>query len=257
MELDEESSRLTTFQTPWGRYRWHRMPFGITPAPELFQMKLDQNLEGHRGVFKIADDILITGQGDTAVEADQDHDRNLKALLDRCRERNIKVNMSKFTFKCTDVQFIGHCLTKDGLKPDPAKVQAILKMKKPDDLVSVKRLIGMVKYLSKFLVDLSQICEPIRRLTHKNVPWSWGNEQNDAFEKIKKAVTSAPVLKYFDTSKPTEGSGDASSKGIGFVLTQEDHPVTYASHALTQAEQQYSQIEKELLAQVFGLEHNH
>ena len=213
MELDKESSRLTTFQTPWGRYRWHRMPFGITPGPELFQMKLDQNLEGLRGVFKIADDILITGQGDTAVEADQDHDRNLKALLDRCRERNIKLNMSKFTFKCTDVQFIGHCLTKDGLKPDPAKVQAILKMKKPDDLASVQRLIGMVMYLSKFLVDLSQICEPIRRLTHKNVPWSWGNGQNDAFEKIKKAVTSAPVLKYFDTSKPTEGSGDASSKG--------------------------------------------
>jgi len=103
----------------------------------------------------------------------------------------------------------------------------------------------MVKYLSKFLVDLSQICEPIRRLTHKNVPWSWGNEQNDAFEKIKKAVTSAPVLKYFDTSKPTEGSGDASSKG------------TYVSRAFTQAEQRYSQIEKELLAQVFGLEHNH
>lgn len=73
---------LTTFQTPWGRYRWHRMPFGITPAPELFQMKLYQNLEGLGGVFKIADDILIAGQGDTAVEADQDHDRNLKALLD-------------------------------------------------------------------------------------------------------------------------------------------------------------------------------
>jgi len=80
-------------------------------------------------------------------------------------------------------------------------------MKKPDDLASVQRLIGMVKYLSKFLVDLSQICEPTRHLTHKNVPWSWGNKQNDAFEKIKKAVTSAPVLKYFDTSKPTEGSG--------------------------------------------------
>ena len=77
LELDEESSRHTTCQTPWARYRWHRMPFGITPAPELFQMKLDQNLEGLRGVFKIADDILITGQEDTAVEAEQDHDRNL------------------------------------------------------------------------------------------------------------------------------------------------------------------------------------
>ena len=155
------------------------------------------------------------------------------------------------------MQFIGHRLTKEGLKPDPAKVKAILSMKKPDDVTALQRLMGMVKYLSKFLSDLSQICEPIRRLTHKDVPWYWTKEQDVAFYKIKEAVTSAPVLKYFDSSKPTEGSGDASSQGLGFVLTQEDHPVTYASRALTQAEQHYSQIEKELLAQVFGLEHNH
>ena len=155
------------------------------------------------------------------------------------------------------MQFIGHRLTKEGLKPDPVKVKAILSMKKPDDVAAVQRLMGMVKYLSKFLSDLSQICEPIRRLTHKDVPWFWTKEQDVAFDKIKEAVTTAPVLKYFDSSKPTEGSGDASSQGLGFVLTQEDHPVTYASRALTQAEQRYSQIEKELLAQVFGLEHNH
>ena len=257
VELDEESSKLTVFQTPWERYRFHRMPFGITPAPEIFQMKLDQSLEGLKGVFKIADDILITGQGETEREADEDHDRNFKSLLDRCRERNIKLNKKKFTFKCDDVQFIGHRLTKEGLKPDPAKVKAILSMKKPDDVAAVQRLMGMVKYLSKFLSDLSQICEPIRRLTHKDVPWFWTKEQDVAFDKIKEAVTTAPVLKYFDSSKPTEGSGDASSQGLGFVLTQEDHPVTYAGRALTQAEQRYSQIEKELLAKVFGLEHNH
>ena len=74
VELDEESSKLTVFQTPWGRYRFHRMPFGITPAPEIFQMKLDQNLEGLKGVFKIADDILITGQGETEREADEDQE---------------------------------------------------------------------------------------------------------------------------------------------------------------------------------------
>ena len=112
VELDEESGKLTVFQTPWGRYSFHRMPFGITPAPELFQMKLDQNLEGLKGVFKIADDILITGQGEIEREADEDHDRNLKSLLDRCRERNIKLNKKKFTFKCDDVQIIGHRLQK-------------------------------------------------------------------------------------------------------------------------------------------------
>ena len=154
-------------------------------------MKLDKSLEGLKGVFKIADDILITGQGETEREADVDHDRNLKSLLDRCRERNIKLNKKKFTFKCDDVQFIGHRLTKEGLKPDPAKVKAILSMKKPDDVAAVQRLMGMVKYLSKFLGDLSQICEPIRRLTHKDVPWFWKKEQDAAFDKIKEAVTSA------------------------------------------------------------------
>ena len=155
------------------------------------------------------------------------------------------------------MQSIGHRLTKEGLKPDPTKLRAILNMKKPDDVAAVQSLMGMVKYLAKFLSDLSQISEPIRRLTHKDVPRFWTKEQDVAFNKIKEAVTSATVLKYFDFSKPTEGSGDASSQGLGFVLTQEDHPVTYSSQALTQTEQRYSQIEKELLAQVFGLEHNH
>ena len=130
-------------------------------------MKLDQNLEGLKGVFKIADDVLITGQGETEREADEDHDRNLKSLLDRYRERNIKLNKKKATFKCDDVQFIGHRLTKEGLKPDPAKVNAMLSMKKPGNVTAVQMLIGMVKYLSKFLGDLSQICEPIRHLIQK------------------------------------------------------------------------------------------
>ncbi|KAK3746315.1 hypothetical protein QZH41_006887 [Actinostola sp. cb2023] len=256
VQLDEESSKLTTFQTPWGRYRWHRLPFGIAPAPEIFQIKLDQNLEGLKGTFAIADDILITGQGDTDNQANQDHDKNLQSFLHRCRERNIKLNKDKFDFKCEEVCFIGHRLTKEGLKLDPNKVNAIMNMMRPEDVPVVHRLIGMVKYLSKFLSDLSQMCEPIRKLTHKDEPWNWTEKQEQAFQNIKEAVASAPILKYFDAAKPTEGSGDASQHGIGFVLTQEDHPITYASRALTSAEQKYSQIEKELLAQVFGLEHN-
>ena len=87
--------------------------------------------------------------------------------------------------------------------------------------------------------------------------WNWTHEQDEAFERIIAAVRTAPVLQYFDSSKPTESCGDASSQGLGFVLTQEDHAISYASRALTAAEQRYSQIEKELLAQMFGLEHNH
>ena len=256
ISLDEASSRLTTLQTPWGRYRWLRMPFGISPAPEIFQMKLHQNLEGLPGISTIADDILITGQGDTVQEAEEDHDRNLAKFLSHCREQNIKLKKEKFKYKCEEVQFMGHCLTNEGLKPDPQKVDAILKMEKPQDVTGVQRLIRLVKYLSKFLSNLSQICEPIRTLTYKDVEWRWSTEQDEAFRKIKEAVTTAPVLQYFDAAKHT-GCGGVSSQGIGFVLTQDEHPITYASRALTSTEQRYSQIEKELLALVFGLEHNH
>ena len=96
IQLDEESSKLTTFQTPWGRYRYLRMPFGISPAPGYFQRKLAQNLEGLNGAYKIAYDILITGRGSTLKEAVKDHDATLLKLLDRCRERNLKLNRESY-----------------------------------------------------------------------------------------------------------------------------------------------------------------
>ena len=148
-------------------------------------------------------------------------------------------------------------MTKDGLKPDPRKVEAIAKMERPTDVPAAQWFIGLVKYLSKFLKDLSEMCEPLRRLTHKDAEWAWNEEQESAFQQIKEAVTKAPVLKYFNEAAPTEGQGDASQDGLGFALIQSGQPVTFASRALTPAERRYSQIEKELLAQVFGMEHNH
>ena len=248
IELDDESSRLTTSQTPWGRHRWLRMPYGISPSPEYFQQKLDQNLQGFPGVFRIADDLLFTGQGDTKEDADKDHDANLVRLLHRCRERNIRLNKVKFDFKCQQVTFIGHLLSSEGVKPDPRKIDAIVNMETPVDVQGVQRLIGMVKYLSKFLTNLSELCQPLRKLTHKDAEWQWTQEQARAFRFLKVAVTQAPVLKYYRPAAKNEGQGDASQKGLGFVLMQEGQPVTYDSRALTLAEQRYSQIEKELLA---------
>ena len=256
-ELDEESSHLTTCQTPWGRYRWCRLPFGLSPSPELFQMKLDQCLEGLPGIHTIADDILITGQGETYKEAESDHDENMTQFLNRCEKMNIKLNKAKFEYKCDEITYIGHRLTNKGLKPDPNKVEAILNMGTPANVEEIQRFVGMVKYLAKFLPDLSDISEPLRRLTHKDTEWCWTEEQSQAFHTIKQRLTTAPILTYFDPKVVTEGQGDASEKGLGFVLLQNGHPITYASRALTPAETRYSQIEKELLAQIFGLERNH
>ena len=158
IELDEESSKLTTFQSPWGRYRWLRLPFRVSPAPGYFQMKFHQNLEGLKGVYDIADDVTIVGKGATYEEALKDHDRNLTNFLERCHERNIKLNKAKFEVKCQEVPFIGHVLSSEGPKPDSAKVEAIIKMDKPEDVAGIQRIVGMVKYLSKFLQGLST-CE--------------------------------------------------------------------------------------------------
>ena len=243
IQLDQGSGKLATFQTPWGRYRYLRMPFGISPAP-CFQRKLDQNHEGLKGIYKVADDILITGRGTTKDEAVKSDDANLLKLLERRQERNLKLKREKIQLKCTDV------LTPEGIKPDSRKVEAVLKMERPSNLAAVKSL-------SKFLNKLPELCEPLRRLTHKGVEWSWSTEQEKAFGSVKQAVTSAPILRYFNSSEPFEGQGDASANGIGFVLMQNDQPVSYLTRALTTSERNYSQIEKELLAQVFGVERHH
>ena len=157
LQIDDESSCLTTFQTPWGRHRWLRMPYGISPAPEYFQQKLDQNLQGVPGVFRIADVLLITGQGNNKEDADKDHDANLVRLLQRCRERNIRLNKAKFDFKCLQVTFIGHLLSSEGVKPDPRKIDGIVNMETPVDVQGVQRLIGMVKFRSSSLTCLSYV----------------------------------------------------------------------------------------------------
>ena len=175
-------------------------------------------MQGLPGIFRIEDDLLITGQGDAKEAADKDHDAKLVRLLQRCRERNIRLNKAKFDFKCQQVTFIGHLLSSEGVKPDPRKIDAIVNIETPVDVQGVQCLIGMVKYLSKFLTNLSELCQPLHKLTHKDAEWRWTQEQEHAFQSLKVAVTQAPVLKYFSPEAQTEGQGDASHNSLRFVL---------------------------------------
>lgn len=254
VELDEPSSYLTTFETPYGRYRWRRLPFGISPAPEIFQHRLELAIQNLPGVKAVADDILIYGEGESEEEAIRDHDQKLSRFLYRCREQGIKLNKDKFKLRLKEMPYIGHVLTTKGLKPDPHKVQAIIDFETPKDVAGVHRFLGLVNYLAKFMNNLSVMCDPIGSLIHKNVVWRWTHEHEEAFSKIKEAISQAPVLKYFDSKLETTLQCDASSTGLGATLLQQGQPIAYASRALTPAEQQYAQIEKELLAVVFGME---
>ena len=195
---DEKSSMLTFFNTPFGRYRWLRMPFGINSAPEIWQRTMNQHVEGLAGTEVIHDDLLIVGCGTTDEEVDIDHDKNLREFLDRARERNLRLNAEKMKLKLTEVPYISHLVTREGLHVDPKKLEAIEKIPEPEDAKAVERLLGWVNYLAKFVPHLSDILESLRRLMDKDTEWCWLNIHQQAFDRMEKALTSTTVLQYYD-----------------------------------------------------------
>ena len=145
--------------TPFGRYRWARLPFGLKVSSEIFQRKLDEVFGNMTGVFSVVDDIIIAGCGANDTEAKQDHDLKLRKVLERCEERHITLNKEKQEIGLKEISFHGHVITKDGVKIDDKKVKAINDMQPPTDVSGVKRLCGMVQYMAKFLPDLSTILD--------------------------------------------------------------------------------------------------
>eukprot|EP00057_Strongylocentrotus_purpuratus_P007302 XP_011661776.1 PREDICTED: uncharacterized protein K02A2.6-like [Strongylocentrotus purpuratus] len=254
VKLTERSSLLTTFATPFGRYRWTRMPFGICTAPEEFQRRQHEIIEGLLGVDVVADDFLVYGSGATHEEALADHDRNLQKFLARARESGLILNKKKLKLRLKEVPYMGHLLTSDGLKPDPKKVKAVVELPAPTDKKGVQRLLGSVTYLSRFMPRLADVAEPLRRLTDKGVHFEWREDHEETLNQLRKLMTEAPILKYYDLKDEVTIQCDASEKGLGATLLQNGQPVYYASRALTKTEQNYAQIEKECLAIVYSAE---
>lgn len=251
IKLDEESSKLCTFNTPIGRYRFLRLPFGVSSASEVFQRAIAQMIEGLDGVVNVIDDILVWG------ETVEEHDRRLVQLLKKAREQNLKLNKSKCKIRTSEIRYIGHILSADGLKPDPEKVRAVAQLPPPENKQALMRFMGMVQYLAKFIPNLSEVSAPLRKLLETDIEWHWEDSQIKSFEKMKSLLINAPTLKYFDVQKPVTLSVDASSEGIGAVILQDGKPVAYGSRALSDAQRRCAQIEKELLAIVYGCEKFH
>ena len=246
--LDLRSSLLTTFNTPWGKYRWLRMPFGLKVSRDVFQERLDRVLRLVARVLGIADDIVVHGATENT------HNGTVLVLCQTTRLNNLSLNAKKMQFKSTDCKFFGHKLTPNGIKVDPKKIEAIIQIDPPQNVTSLQSFNGMVNYLKKFSPVLSELSEPLRRLCKSGVEWAWESEQQNAFEAIKRVIMTLPVLAYFDKTKKHTIQCDASKKGLGAVLLQESKPVMYVSRALTETEQRHSNTERELLAIVFALE---
>ena len=228
------------------------MPFGVSAAPEEFECKLHEHFSDLEGVAVLRDDIPGIGSGVTLQEATADHDNNLLRLQKRAREANLQLNSNKLNLQKSEVKYMGHVLSSDGLKPDPDKVKPLSEMQEPTCKQETLSLLGFVNYLAKFLPKLSEIVQPIRELTTKDTRPIWSRQHDEAFEQVKELVTSHPVLKYYNMNTEVTLQCDASEKGLGATLLQNGQPVAFTSRTLSQVEQRYAQIEKECLAIVFG-----
>ena len=252
IQVDEESSKLLTFNSPYGRYKFKGLPFGVLHASEVFQADVAEILEGIEGVQNAQDDIIVWGK--TKVE----HDSRLRNVLRRIRDSGLKLNKEKCMFNVSELTYLGHILTSEGVKPDPKKKRAITNMQFPQSKNELRTFLGMVNYLRKFVPNLSDITAPLRELLEKDCKWYFDKVHKNAFNKWKSIITSDAVLKYYDPKLEAKISTDASKSELGASLQQKLgdnwHIVAFASRAMTKAEQNYCQIEKETLSVVFGCE---
>ena len=155
--IDNEYSLATTFHIPFGRYRWLRLPYGVSSGPEEYQARQEEALAGLKGVCNIADDVLTYGCEETHEQAEKDHDENLYHFLVRMREVKLKLNPAKWVFKTKNVMFIGVQPSPDGVRPSTSMAEAITEMSKSSDQQAVHRYLGMLIFLARFRPSLSEV----------------------------------------------------------------------------------------------------
>lgn len=249
--LDEESSFLTTFITPFGRYRFLKVPYGLVNAPEAFQSTMTEIFKDIPEITPYFDDIVI---GSKTME---EHLTLVEKVLQTARINNLKFSKEKVQLAKTEIAYLGQKITSEGVLPMNSKVQAIVEYPTPSNVDQLNRFLAMYKYHSKHIENSSHKTHPLRQLLKKNTSWLWDENTNKCFNNLKEELLKAPILQIFDSQKQLVLSVDASGYGLGATLSQHGKPVAFASASLTPTQQRYAQIEKEMLAVVFGLQHFH
>ena len=256
VQLDEESRKYVTINTHQGLYQYTRVPFGISSAPALFQKIMDTLLQGVPNTICYLDDILVTGKND------DEHLRNLEEVLRRLQQNGLRVKPAKCSFMQSSVEYLGHRIDAEGVHTTTRKVDAILKAPTPSDVQQLRSFLGLLHYYGKFIPNLSSLLHPLNELLKANSPWKWSQKCEDAFRQAKNKLTEAPVLAHYDGTKNLKLATDASSYGVGAVISHmyddgSERPIAYASRTLSKAEKGYAQIDKEALAIIFGIQKFH
>ncbi len=248
MKLGDEWK--TAFKTKFGLYEWLVMPFGLTNAPSTFMRLMNEVLRAFIGRFVVVyfDDILIYSK------SLEEHLEHLRAVFNALRDARLFGNLAKCTFCTERVVFLGYVVTAQGIEVDPAKIEAIASWPQPKTVTQVRSFLGLAGFYRRFVKDFGSIAAPLNELTKKDVPFTWGDAQEDAFLLLKDRLTHAPLLQLPDFNKTFELECDASGIGLGGVLLQDGKPVAYFSEKLSGPSLNYSTYDKELYALVRTLE---
>lgn len=253
--LDEDSKKYTVINTQRGLFEYNRLCFGISAAPGIFQRTMENLLREIPGVSCYLDDVLISGR--TAEE----HEQRLHRVLTTMEEAGLKLKLEKCALGVSQITYLGYLIDGEGVHPTQEKVEAITKAPAPTNVAQLQSYLGMFNFYAKFVPKVSTLLWPLNRLLQKQTKWRWTSTEEKAFENSKKALAESGVLVHFDPTKPIVVVADSSSYGVGVVLCHlidgVERPVCFASRTLNKAERNYSQLEKEALALVFGVRKFH
>ena len=225
--------------------------YGLSSSPGIFQRIMCNLLSGIPNVQVFLDDVIIGGK------TIQEHLVALEAVFKKLNGAGLKLKSSKCVFLVDEIKYLGYILSKDGIKADPGKIEAILGISKPSNVTELRSFLGFVNFYGKFIKNLSDKLYPLYDLLKKDKQWHWTDDCQKAFFRIKKILISTEILAHYDPTKPLFLTCDASARGVGGVLSQRgadggvERPVAYVSRTLTDAEKNYSQIHREALAIVF------
>ncbi|CAK1596228.1 unnamed protein product [Parnassius mnemosyne] len=255
IELDD-TKKYTVINTHRGLFMYNRLVFGLASSPGIFQRIMVNLLKDIEGVVVFLDDVLI------ASDTIENHIHTLRKVLDKLKEYGLKLKREKCEFFVEKVKYLGYVMNKEGIHPDPDKIESILLMSPPRDISELRSFLGMVNFYSRFVTNLSTILQPLYELLKKDSTWKWDKLEQQAFTVVKRRLSDAVALSHYEPGAPLVVTCDASARGLGAVLAQRDaagreRPVMCVSRALTAAECNYSQIQKEALAIVFAVKKFH
>ena len=246
--LDKHSIKKTAFCTPFGKYEYLKVPFGLAQAPSYFQKLMNKVLNGLNFAFAYLDDIIIFST--TAEE----HVRHIQIVIDRLKSAQLKLKKSKCAFFKKELYYLGHLLTTEGIKPQFEKVKAIHEMKPPNNPKGIRKFLGMVGFYRKFINRFADAARPITKLTRKDSRYIWTEECQTGFEYLRTSLTRSLILKYPDPHKRYIVFTDASDQAAAAVLTQEysdddgqvkEMPIAYLSAQFNDTQFKWSTVVKE------------